>query len=621
MWSNADSPSNLVNNLRHTCEQNEGMAGYGWTDYDIRTGGTHDVNDTGNHVDLITHFSRPTPNNWGLRVRSLPREDAASHQRTSIFLYLGIEEPGATIDCMKKKSGDIVCSGKTTDLGDFKFLVSDHRPKDVDSVTTSLRRLTVASDDIWETKSILSKELRRPSSHGGLLEDQPGAGNLHFLQKTFEGSIEFDVFFSSGSNLETSTSALLTEQISASRAKFRERFGLVYPLQEPFKSAEHTESSQHLLSNLMGGIGYFHGDSRVDASSATESTEVDANFWEKAAAARAHAVVEDDGPHELFSAVPSRPFFPRGFLWDEGFHLQVILDWDMDLALEVVSSWFNLMNEEGWIAREQILGPEARSKVPSEFQVQYPHYANPPTLFSVIVAFLDRLQKPALYSGAPSASTQGYRWRGRTPQHTLTSGLDDYPRAQPPHPEELHVDALSWVGGMARTLTKISNYLGETADERIFWKQEQQIIRSIEEIHWSDADQAYCDTTIGDEYKPKKVCHKGYISLLPFCFGLVDENDSHLEAVLDLIHDPVELWSPFGIRSLSTKDKYHGTDENYWRGPVWININYLILDRLLELSQQRGIHQKKVSEIYTQLRLNLVNTVFDSWKQTGFAWE
>lgn len=25
--------------------------------------------------------------------------------------------------------------------------------------------------------------------------------------------------------------------------------------------------------------------------------------------------------------------------------------------------------------------------------------------------------------------------------------------------------------------------------------------------------------------------------------------------------------------------------------------------------------------MYTELRLNLVNTVFDSWKDTGFAWE
>ena len=39
----------------------------------------------------------------------------------------------------------------------------------------------------------------------------------------------------------------------------------------------------------------------------------------------------------------------------------------MDLALEVVSSWFDLMDENGWIAREQILGLEARSKIPPEF--------------------------------------------------------------------------------------------------------------------------------------------------------------------------------------------------------------------------------------------------------------
>ena len=61
----------------------------------------------------------------------------------------------------------------------------------------------------------------------------------------------------------------------------------------------------------------------------------------------------------------------------------------------LLKSWFSLMDEDGWIAREQILGEESRQKVPLEFRTQYPHYANPPTLLMPIAAFVERLQKSA----------------------------------------------------------------------------------------------------------------------------------------------------------------------------------------------------------------------------------
>ena len=62
------------------------------------------------------------------------------------------------------------------------------------------------------------------------------------------------------------------------------------------------------------------------------------------------------------------------------------------LSLEIVKSWFAQVDADGWIAREQILGDEARSKVPAEFQIQYPHYANPPTLFIVLNDYLTKLE-------------------------------------------------------------------------------------------------------------------------------------------------------------------------------------------------------------------------------------
>jgi mannosyl-oligosaccharide glucosidase len=255
--------------------------------------------------------------------------------------------------------------------------------------------------------------------------------------------------------------------------------------------------------------------------------------------------------------------------------------------------------------------------VPSEFQTQYPHYANPPTLFLAVQVFAAKLNGNTPYSGTPSRLlgdpaagrsilaaiypklrkhyewfrrtqvggngtlygrpgsdlNQGYRWRGRTPQHILTSGLDDYPRAQPPHPGDLHVDALCWVGTMAMALKESSAFLGEREDEALFSSHEIDIIHSVDGVHRSEAQRAYCDTRVVNDGHVEKICHKGYISLFPFFTKLMSPDHPHLGAVLDLIRDPEELWSPYGLRSLSVKDEFYGTDENYRRSPVWININ------------------------------------------------
>ncbi len=79
------------------------------------------------------------------------------------------------------------------------------------------------------------------------------------------------------------------------------------------------------------------------------------------------------------------------------------------------------------------------------------------------------------------------------------------------------------------------------------------------------------------------VCHKGYISLFPFLLGLLEPESPHLGSILDLIRDPNELWSPYGIRSLSKSHPLFGQDENYWRGPIWVQMNYLALSALYKV--------------------------------------
>ena len=440
----------------------------------------------------------------------------------------------------------------------------------------------------------------------------------------------------------------------------------MFPRTAPFNDEEHADFSQALLSNLLGGLGFFQGDSRVDETNATAYLETDLGFWEKAADTMKHAKITNTEPHSLLSHVPSRPIFPRGFLWDEGFHLLPVMEWDLDLAVSVIQSWFKLMDDDGWIAREQILGPEARSRVLEEFQVQYPHYTNPPTLLLLLPILISKLNSASNYTGHPSQyisspdrasemlkelyplvsrhyrwfrRTQagnfsslyrrpedvipgaGFRWRGRTPMHTLTSGLDDYPRADPPHPGELHVDALAWVGASARALQQVAQYLGEDNDAAMYGEHLDAARHNLDVIHWDPVESAYCDTTIDTEGEFQRVCHLGYVSLFPLLLGLLDPGSPRLPPVLDLLSDPARLWSPHGLRSLSAADPNYGRDEDYWRGAVWMNLNVLAVLRLRDLGEAEGPERERTRSLAARLRENVVGAVYDSWARTGLFWE
>ena len=74
------------------------------------------------------------------------------------------------------------------------------------------------------------------------------------------------------------------------------------------------------LVDQKGGHGFFYGTSKiVNKNSNTE---------------------HETQPGPLYSGTPCRPFFPRGFLWDEGFHQLIVTAFSPSITLDVLAHWY-----------------------------------------------------------------------------------------------------------------------------------------------------------------------------------------------------------------------------------------------------------------------------------------
>lgn len=89
----------------------------------------------------------------------------------------------------------------------------------------------------------------------------------------------------------------------------------------------------------------------------------------------------------------------------------------------------------------------------------------------------------------------------------------------------------------------------------------------------------------GEAAELQFVPHFGYNSIMPLALNLLPFDSPELGTVLRQLESQELLWSPYGLRSLAANSsmymQYNTRDDApYWRGPIWININFLVLRTL-----------------------------------------
>ena len=612
---------------------------------------------------------------WTARIAVTSEKGERDGEEISLLFYTAIEEKtnGKIRAILGDKNRLTGMEGNTEGLGIFTInlnAIRGHVEEHSFLATvapglnvlkeTVLQNLRIASQKGSTKKYIvLSGEQLSFTDDGNKMEP-----NFVATQITAKIPFEFEVSFESGSFIdrkEKLTGERYEKALKEQRKLFNEKFEKIFQLNSKGYKPDEVAFAKMAFSNMIGSIGYFYGSAQVKSSYTIEPVP----YWKAA----------------LYTAVPSRSFFPRGFLWDEGFHGLLISVWNLDIELDIMSHWFDLMNVEGWIPREMILGQEALAKVPEEFVTQVNTNANPPTFFLTLKYIMDHNQHELLgkhydlleklyprlqawftwFNTTQIGDMPGtYRWRGRSSStnrelnpKTLTSGLDDYPRASHPNVDERHVDLRCWIALAAGVLSQIADVLNKPSLKYSNTYDYLTDNNLLNQLHWSPRTQSFSDYGLHtDRVSLKRPASSprtqqstemvrvvmedpilrfvdssfGYVSLFPFILQIIQPDSPQLEKILDNIKNPNLLWTKYGLRSLAKNSplymKYNTEhDAPYWRGAIWMNINYLTARALHHYSKIEGPYKAQAKDIYNRLRQNLIKNVISQYKKTGFIWE
>jgi len=739
MWGFKDASGRMV--LRHQCQESDDLTKYGWNRHDGESFGVQDIEDAKAGLHLTTSFVKhptgKTGGDWVARIEGKSLGGGKSRE-VSIFFYVGfIDDSESYIDDEDlnpvKSKFDIEAH---PDGGAILYASSESTPEEVGpftviapkSTSISKKKMRIYTGEDQESSLFLQTlEKDTISALEGVgksmpqLSPQPAVGSnasLVLMQYTFQAGESFILDFALISDSSIPMSGAIDKSKSDRRDirlvdEYENMSGDVYAhvmksrvskfdsdFEETFtKDKELIPFARYAFSALIGGMGYFTGSSLVKEDG---------------------GVAKPGPPGALFSAVPCRPFFPRGFMWDEGFHQLLVSSWKPALTRDVLSHWFELMRPNGWIPREQILGVEAVRRVPKEFMAQSESHANPPTFLLTIEKLLRDRNKPntppetahekAFFKAMlPSVikwfewfrSTQrgplknSFRWRGRDSKDgklnamTLSSGLDDYPRSSTPSNDERHLDLLCWMQKAASVIRDIATHIGHVNITKEYGDYAEVLATAVVPLHWNEKARSFHDYGLHDNNgifkqmmvvrcnnqngegiewmveresrdprsecpkshpifqfplgdgqggvmqrekyvtkneKPRFVEHTGYVSIFPLMLRVLPVDSEHLGAVLNSIRDAEDLWTPWGLRSISKKSNYFQRgnapgDAPYWRGPIWINIQWLALYGLHFYAHEEGPFQAKAKEIYSELRKNVIANLKKEWERTNYLWE
>ncbi len=297
-----------------------------------------------------------------------------------------------------------------------------------------------------------------------------------------------------------------------------------------------------------------------------------AGLYSKCISVMRGQLCSSEGVIKRIWSTPDRLPHRNMWLWDSVFHAIGHRHLNANVAQELILALFDVQRDDGFIPH--MASPECISDITQPPVIGwgawliYKKSGNKEFLKTV----LENNKKFLLWCQNNRRKTEKelYSWHTNRELNNRCdeSGMDNSPRFDT-ESDLYAIDLSCYMANETRFMKRVADELGDKENSDFFGSWYNNIKADIESNLWCEKDGFYYDFDITDNCYSKV---KSVASFLPLFSGVCDEK--RCEKLVSHLENPDEFGTEFPIPSISKTDKTFGTD--MWRGPVWINYNYMI---------------------------------------------
>lgn len=274
---------------------------------------------------------------------------------------------------------------------------------------------------------------------------------------------------------------------------------------------------------------------------------------------------------------PSKIHYVGVWQWDAYFHALAYRHIEMRLAKDQIRIVLDHQREDGMI-------PDAVHDEGTVTHLSFPvesDVTKPPLIAWAAWKlyetdgdreFLDEIYEPLVRWNQWWLEKNDTDWNGLCEyQHPYSSGLDDSPLWDEGMPVEAP-DLNSYLCLQAQSLAKIAEVIGERSDAEMWAHGAQKLAESMTRHMWDEQAGLFWASRNG-----RRVNVRTPFNLFPLITGRMPPAIA-TRLVAHLTNER-EFWPRYPVPSVALDDPKYDP-RAMWRGPTWVNVNYLLIEGL-----------------------------------------